>query len=256
MFNDKVVILTGASAGIGATCATRFATLNAKLALVGRNVDNLNNTAVKCEEISGSKPLTIRADISVEEDVSRIIEETIACYGRIDVLVNNAGFLIMAGYQSDASNLDKLMATNVRGTYLLTQKAIPYLIENKGNVVNISSVVSTVPIPNMMLYCMTKAALDMFTKCLAIELAPKGVRVNAVNPGPVNTNLFTRSGFSDAQNDYFIKALGSAIPMKKVPTSEDVAKLITFLASQDAQSITGTCNIIDCGLHLGNPANL
>ncbi|XP_022130218.2 estradiol 17-beta-dehydrogenase 8-like [Pieris rapae] len=252
-FSNKVVLITGASGGIGASCALRFAALNANLALVGRNVENLNNVAGKCKELKGNRPLTIKADISIDDDDQRIITETIDRYGKLDVLVNNAGFLIMSGITGDIKNFDKMVATNIRGTYLLTQKAVPHLLETKGNIVNVSSVVSMKPIPSMMAYSMTKAAMDIFTKCAALELGPNGVRVNMVNPGPVNTNLFTANSLSQDQSEQFLDKLTGLIPLKKIVTSDDVAKLISFLASEDANCITGTSHIIDCGIMLGDP---
>ncbi|XP_045523499.1 glucose 1-dehydrogenase-like [Pieris brassicae] len=253
VFTNKVVLITGASSGIGASCALRFAALNANLALVGRNVKNLNNVAGKCEELKGNRPLTIKADISIDEDVQRIIVDTINRYGKLDVLVNNAGILIMSGITGDIKNFDKMIATNIRGTYLLTQKAVPYLLETKGNIVNVSSVVSMKPVPGMMAYSMTKGAMDIFTKCTALELGPKGVRVNMVNPGPVNTNLFTANSLSPDQKEQFLEKISELLPLKKLVKSDDVAKLISFLASEDANCITGSSHIIDCGVMLGDP---
>ncbi|CAK1555629.1 unnamed protein product [Leptosia nina] len=250
-FSSKVILITGASGGIGASCALRFASLGADLALVGRNSENLENIAGKCEETKGLRPLTIIADVSIDEDVERIVQETIDRYGKIDVLVNNAGFLIMSGLSGDIENFDKMMATNIRGTYLLTQKTVPYLLETKGNIVNISSIVSIKPVPAMLGYSMTKAAMDIFTKCIALELGPKGVRANMVNPGPVDTNLFTANSLTPEQNNQYLSKVSEAIPLRKVSKGEDVAKLVSFLASDDASCITGTNNIIDCGLILG-----
>ncbi|XP_041982342.1 3-oxoacyl-[acyl-carrier-protein] reductase FabG-like [Aricia agestis] len=253
-FEHRVVVITGASSGIGAACTLEFATRAADLALVGRNVENLENVAKQCEDITGKKPLTIIADISIEDDVTRIITDTVDHYGKIDVLVNNAGILILAGVLDDIASFDQMLATNVRGTYLMTQKAIPHLLETKGNIVNISSVLSKQPIPAMMPYCMTKAAIDMLTKCVALDLAPRGVRVNSINPGPVNTNLFTRNGVSEDVNDKMYAGMEAAMPLRKLAKSADVAKLACFLASDDASCITGSCHQIDCGLHLGDPA--
>lgn len=252
-FEDKVVIVTGASSGIGAACALSFAKLSAKLTIVGRNVEKLREVHDKCEEASGKKPLIVVADISKEEDNARIIKETVDFYGKIDVLINNAGMLLMAKLLDDISNYDRISATNVRGTYVLTQLAVPHLTETKGNIVNVSSVVSTVPIPAMVPYCMAKAALDMFTKCAALELASQGVRVNSVNPGPVATNLFKTAGATEDQNKYIYETMRASVPLKKIAMSEDIAKTVVFLASDRASCITGSFHIVDCGLHLGDP---
>lgn len=253
-FTGKVVIITGASAGIGASCAVHFAKLSAKLALVGRNKKNLQSVADQCQQANGTAPLIIIADISVEENIPRIINETVDKYGRLDVLVNNAGIVLMGGVMADINNFDRLIATNVRGPYLLTQQAIPHLVKTKGNIVNVSSIVSTVPMPAMMPYCMTKAALDMFMKCVALELADKGVRVNSVNPGPVGTDLFKTAGFDEHGNKNLFDSMAASMPLKKCARSEDVAKLVVFVASDSAGCITGSRHEIDCGLHLGIPA--
>ncbi|XP_072944859.1 3-oxoacyl-[acyl-carrier-protein] reductase FabG-like [Epargyreus clarus] len=251
-FEQKVVIITGASSGIGEACAQTFAKAGALLSIVGRNVENLDQVAKKCAEY-GNKPLVIKADISVAEDVEKIVKNTVAHYGKIDVLVNNAGMLRIAGLMDDISNFDQMVGTNIRGTYLLSQKAIPHLIESKGNIVTVSSVVSTITEPVIMQYSMTKAALDAFTRCAASELGPKGVRVNAVNPGPVFTNLFVRSGLTDEDYKTKFEEVRTSMRLKKIAEPEDVANLVAFLASDRAKCITGSFHYIDGGLHLGNP---
>ncbi|CAH2043724.1 unnamed protein product, partial [Iphiclides podalirius] len=251
-FTEKVVLITGASSGIGAACAVRFARASAKLSLVGRNKENLEKVAELCETASESHPLTIIGDITSEEDVKRIVTTTIDHYGRIDVLVNNAGITLMASIQDGVEPLDRIMTTNVRGTYLLTHHVIPYLVLTRGNIVNVSSVLSTTPMTCMTPYCMSKAALDCLTKCLALELASKGVRVNAVNPGPVKTNLFTRAGLSSEFSDALFASFSAALPLKKICECEDVAELVTYLGSDKASSITGSCVVMDCGVSLGD----
>lgn len=252
MYHDKVVIITGASSGIGAACALQFAKSSALLCLIGRNTDNLKKIARYCEEINRKKPLIITADIGLNEDVERIIADTVKHFGRIDVLVNNAGVSSMVGTQSKTLAFERVMATNLRGTYLVTNQAIPHLLKTKGNIVNISSVLSNKPLSIMTPYCMTKAAIDMFTKCAALDLGPSGVRVNAVNPGPIKTELFKRSGMSQEDADKMFAIIEATSPLKKVTKSEDVAELVMFLASDKASCITGSCYVIDCGLMLGD----
>ncbi|CAH0589016.1 unnamed protein product [Chrysodeixis includens] len=256
MFHDKVVLITGASSGIGAACALTFAKSSASLALVGRNADNLNKIAKQCEKLNQLQPLVIVADITLEADLERIAEETISKYGKIDVLINNAGVNSISPTISPAEAFDLVMTTNLRGTFLLTSKITPYLAKTKGNIVNLSSILSSKPLPMMTPYCMSKAALDMFTKCTALQLSSKGVRVNAVNPGPVKTELFRRGGMSDADCERMFLGVEMNSPLKKITKGEDVAELVTFLASDRASCINGSCYVIDCGLLLGEACNL
>lgn len=251
-FENKVVLITGASSGIGSACAVKFAKLSASLSLVGRNVDNLKQTKNQCKEISGLKPVTIVADICLDEDIAHIVKETVDRYGKIDVLINNAGVSVMSGIYSEAAAFDRVMATNVRATYLLTNRVLPFLIKTKGNIVNVSSVLSTKPLPIMTPYCMSKAAIDIFTKCLAFELGPQGVRVNAINPGPVKTEFFKRSGMNEDLSIKMFNAIEMKSPLRKITKGDDVAELVTFLASERADCITGCCYVIDCGITLGD----
>ncbi|KAI5642120.1 enoyl-(Acyl carrier protein) reductase domain-containing protein [Phthorimaea operculella] len=253
-FSNKVVIITGASSGIGAALAVKFAKLHAKLSLIGRNKANLKKIAAKCEIVNGFKPLCVIADISKDEDVENIVKETVKNYGRIDVLINNAGVSKLTNIETEISDFDSIMATNVRGTYLLTKMAIPHLIETKGNVVNISSILSSKPVPYLTPYCMSKAALDMFTKCLALEVASRGVRVNSVNPGPVKTEIFKTAGMNDQQTELLFKSLEASAPLKKITSADDVAELVTYVASEKGSCLTGVNYIIDCGSIIGDAA--
>nr|XP_021189158.2 3-oxoacyl-[acyl-carrier-protein] reductase FabG [Helicoverpa armigera] len=256
MFTDKVVLITGASSGIGAACALHFAKCSATLSLVGRNLDNLTKIGTQCEKLSHLKPLLIVADLTSESDIEKIVTETVSKYNKIDILINNAGINCVSGTIASAEAYDRVMTTNLRGTYLLTTQVTPYLVKSKGNIVNISSILSNKPLPIMTPYCMSKAAIDMLTKCTALQLGPKGVRVNAVNPGPVKTELFRRAGMSDADCDRMFVGIEMNSPLKKIIKGEDVAELVMFLASDKASCINGSCYVIDCGLMLGDAGNL
>lgn len=256
MFTDKVVLITGASSGIGAACALTFAKSSATLSLVGRNLDNLTKIGKQCEKLNHLKTLLIVADITSDSDLEKIVEETVSKYGKIDILINNAGINSVSGAHTSAETYDRVMTTNLRGTFLLTTKVIPHLLKTKGNVVNISSILSNKPLPIMTPYCMSKAAIDMFTKCTALQLGPKGIRVNAVNPGPVKTELFRRGGMSDTDCDRMFVGIEINSPLKKITKGEDVAELVMFLASDRASCISGSCYVIDCGLTLGDAGNL
>ncbi|GJQ81181.1 hypothetical protein Trydic_g23352 [Trypoxylus dichotomus] len=255
MFSGKVVLITGASSGIGADVAVRFAEEGAKLALTGRNEKNLEDTANKCREKNNLEPLVIPGDLTVDSDVKNIVDTTIKTYERLDVLVNNAGYLAIAPLASPdiMDYFDKTFDTNVRSVYLLTNLAIPYLIESKGNIVNVSSAASIRAFPLRTGYAMSKAALDHFTRCAALELAPKQVRVNAVNPGTVRTNIHTNSGMSDSQLASHRELAKSIHPVGRIGEVSDVSRAILFLAGEDASFITGECLVVDGGLTVSSP---
>lgn len=166
-FAGKVVIVTGASSGIGAGAAINFSKLGAKVAITGRNEKNLQETASKCE----GEVLSIIGEINDENVRTKIINETIKRFGQIDVLVNNAGIgLDGTILTTTLDRFDNVMATNVRSVFHLTQLAAPHLIKTKGNIVNISSVTAVRAFTNFLVYCMSKAAVDQLTKCVALEL--------------------------------------------------------------------------------------
>lgn len=182
-FTGKTVIVTGASSGIGAQAAREFAKLGANVTLSGRNVENLQEVAKECSA-DGSKTLVIAGDVADLENAKKIIEETIKKFSQIDVLVNNAGVLEVGTIENTSiEQYDRVMNTNVRAIYHLTMLAVPHLIAMQGNIVNISSVNGIRSFPGVLAYNISKAALDQFTRCVALELAPKNVRVNSVNPG-------------------------------------------------------------------------
>lgn len=248
-FLNKVVVITGASSGIGAATAELFSKQSASLVLVGRNETLLREVAEKCEKAKGIKPLIVKAELSIDEDVKKIVETSIDKFGRIDVLVNNAGFGCKAGLRDGIEPYDLIMATNMRAVYLLTSCATPHLVSSKGNVVNVSSVAAFRVIKDLdfLPYCVSKAALDQFTRCAAVELAKDGVRVNSVNPGATRTPFVVASGFTKEQSEEIYKMRDKTMPLKKVVESEEVADLIVFLASNRARSITGSIHVIDNG---------
>ncbi|KAF5888682.1 3-oxoacyl-[acyl-carrier-protein] reductase FabG-like, partial [Clarias magur] len=197
---DKVALITGASSGIGAGTARVFAGLGAQLALNGRDMDNLSKVARECEECGGKKPLLVPGDLTDEDTVKKTVEDTIAHFGRLDVLVNSAGILAMGTIETtDLAQYDKVMNVNVRSVYHLTHLCVPHLIQTKGSIVNVSSVNGQRSFPGVLAYCMSKSAIDQFTRCVALELAPKQVRVNSVGPGVIITEVHKRAGLNEEQ---------------------------------------------------------
>lgn len=252
-FSRKVFIITGASSGIGAATATYLAECNANVVIVGRNLENLKKTADACEKVNSKiSCLQIQADVTV--DSQKIIDETIEKFGRIDTLVNNAGILESGSIlTSDVEQFDSIMATNLRSVFILTKLATPYLIKLKGNIVNVSSVAGLRSFPNALNYCISKAALDQFTKCTALDLAPMNVRVNSVNPGVIVTDIHKRSGMDDQTYKEYLERSKETHAMGRVGQPLEVATAIAFLASDMASFTTGACLPIDGGKHLMCP---
>lgn len=247
-FNNKVILITGASSGIGAATAIYLSKLSAKLVLVGRKEANLNRIALYCEKSKGIKPLAILADVTDDVDAERIINETLEHFGNLDVLINNAGIIGMGGIKNSTMEIyDKVMSTNMRAVYQLSMLATPHLIKTKGCIVNISCISSTKPSTMALAYNISKAALDHFTKCVALELAADGVRVNSVNPGFVKTNLLKSIGLTDDQLELFVKNVVGNMPLKKQVEGDEIASLIAYLASDKANSITGSSYVLDGG---------
>lgn len=252
MFSGKVVIITGASSGIGAATAIEFSKLNANLVLTGRNKENLEFVSEQCSKISPDQlvPLIIIADMNKETDIENIIKSTVNKFQKIDVLVNNAGILESGSIENTSlEQYDRVMNTNVRGPYHLTMLAAPHLIETKGNIVNVSSVTGLRAFPNVLAYCMSKSSLDQFTKCVALELASKGVRVNAVNPGVITTGIHMKSSMNEEQYAEFIKKCADTHALRRAGEPLEVATVICFLAGDGASNITGATLPVDGGRH-------
>lgn len=253
-FKGKVILITGASSGIGAVTAEHFARLGASLALVGRNVSNLNKVADTCKALLPTvNPLEIIADVTT--DAERIILETIKAFGHLDVLVNNAGCGAPSTIQqSSLEQYDSIMNTNVRAVYHLTMFAVPELIKTKGNIVNVSSLAGIRSIPTHLIYSMSKGALDQFTKCISLELAPKGVRVNSVNPAVIETSFHCTNGMTFEDYSNFLERCKLTHPLGRAGQPHEVATAITFLANDlSASFITGTLLPIDGGRSITCP---
>ncbi|CAG9819226.1 unnamed protein product [Phaedon cochleariae] len=247
-FAGKVILITGASSGIGAATAKHLASLGATLALAGRNLDNLKQVASDCS--TKSIPLLLTGELTNEKDTKAILDKTIEHFGQLDVLVNNAGVLESGSIENtNLEQYDRMMNTNVRSLYHLTMLAVPHLIKTQGNIVNVSSVNGTRAFPGVLAYCMSKAAVDQFTRCVALELAAKQVRVNCVNPGVTVTNLHKRGGMNMEQYEAFIKRSQETHALGRPGRPEEVAQTIVFLASNDASYITGATVPVDGGRH-------
>jgi NAD(P)-dependent dehydrogenase (short-subunit alcohol dehydrogenase family) len=241
----KVAIVTGASSGIGRATAALLAKNGAKVIAVGRNEKELGTLSRSATDGSIRAQL---ADVTEMSHLERIVSEAVGNFGRIDVLVNSAGMIRNGTIENTTlDDWDRMMNLNLRSIFVLMQKCIPHLAETKGNIVNVSSVAGTRAFPNVLSYCVSKAATDQLTRCSALELAPKGIRVNAVSPGVVVTNLHKRGGMDESGYQNFLEHSQETHPMGRVGDPEEVAELIYYLASEKASWITGVTYAIDGG---------
>jgi NAD(P)-dependent dehydrogenase (short-subunit alcohol dehydrogenase family) len=246
-FNQKVVVVTGATSGIGNATVNRFLAAKASLVAVGRDEKKLRQMDAAIGS-KGGRALTVSADLTSDSAPNEIVSRAVERFGGIDVLVNAAGH-ISTGTVEDTSITawDTMMDINVRAPFRLIQAASPHLIERRGNIVNVSSVTGLRAFPGVLAYCVSKAALDQLTRCASLELAAKGVRVNAVNPGVVITEIHKRGGMNAEQYAAFLERSKQTHPMGRVGEATEVAELICFLASERAGWITGATYSIDGG---------
>ncbi len=246
-FNGKVALVTGATSGIGRATALRFAEAGARVALVARDREAL--TAVAAEiKAWDTEALEISADVTVEREAARAVGETIERFKRLDVLVNAAGGLSSGTIETTSlESWDEMMNVNLRAVFHLMQLATPHLAEHRGSIVNVSSVTGLRAFPGVLAYCVSKAGVDQLTRCAALELAAQGVRVNAVNPGVVRTEIHRRGGMSEEDYAGFLEHSQQTHPLGRVGEAREVAELILYLASERAAWITGVTYSIDGG---------
>ena len=247
IFAGKVAVVTGATSGIGHACAVGFANEGANIVCVGRKEEALQEVSQELRN-AGVEALPVRADLSVDDEADRVVEEALKVFGGVDVLVNAAGFLSTGTIENTSiDSWDMMMNVNVRAVFRLMQKALPSLIDRCGNIVNVSSVTGLRSFPGVLAYCVSKSAVDQLTRCAALELAAKGVRVNAVNPGVVVTEIHKRGGMNDDAYAAFLEHSKTTHPLGRTGRPEEIAALVMFLASEEASWITGATYSIDGG---------
>ncbi|HWY84788.1 MAG TPA: glucose 1-dehydrogenase [Roseiarcus sp.] len=232
----KVAVVTGASKGIGAAIAQTFGKAGAAVAVnyasSKADADRVVGEIVK----AGGKAVAIQADVARRDDVKRLFEETKAKLGRPNILVNNAGVYRFTPLESvTEQDFHSHFDTNVLGAILAIQEAVKAFDGAGGSVINLSTIASTNPSPNSLLYSASKSAIDTITRELALELAGKGIRVNAIAPGMTETEGFAAAGLSAES----AKALGFSLPMGRLGKPEDIAQVALFLASDQSAWVTG-----------------
>ena len=242
-----VAMITGATSGIGRAVAKRFAAAAAHVVIIGRDQSVLEKVEQEIESAGGTS-MSLSVDVTIDDDVRNAFASAISETSRLDVLVNAAGHISSGTIENTTlSAWDSMMNVNLRSVFSLMQMATPHLIQTKGNIVNISSVTGLRSFPGVLAYCVSKAGVDQLTRCAALELAPKGVRVNAVNPGVVVTEIHKRGGMNEENYEKFLEHSKTTHPLGRVGNADEIAELVFYLASEKASWITGATYQIDGG---------
>ena len=230
--NEKVILVTGASRGIGATIAQKLALAGAKVIVNYAGGKEAAEQVVAEIKQQRGDAIALQADVSKSDDVKKLFDDAIAHYGRIDVLVNNAGIMITKLIKDTTDeDFTRQFDINVKGTFNTMREAATRLADN-GTVINFSTSVNRIMLPSYATYVATKAAVEQLTRVFSKEVGSRGINVNSVSPGPTNTELFTKGKPKEV-----IDRLASLSAFNRIGEPEDIAKIVVFLASDDAKWI-------------------
>jgi NAD(P)-dependent dehydrogenase (short-subunit alcohol dehydrogenase family) len=246
----QIAVITGASSGIGRASAARFGRDGAAVLAVGRKASALAEVVQEVER-AGGRCVACEADVTAADAPDAIVAQAVREFGGLTTLVNAAGIIATGTVENTPDPAwDEMLDINLRAPFRLMRAATPHLVASRGSIVNVSSVTGLRAFPGVLAYCVSKAGLDQLTRCAALELAPQGVRINAVNPGVTVTNLHRRSGVNEENYAAFLERSKQTHPLGRAGTPEEIADLIAFLASEQAGWITGETISIDGGRHL------
>jgi len=241
----KVAIVTGATKGIGVAVAQEYAKEGAQVVLAGRTADLGEGVAEGIRQ-AGGDALFVTADVSQRADVERLIRAAVDRYGTIDIVVNNAGVNHSANFfDITDEDWDWVMSVDLKGAFMLSQSAARVMVAQgkPGAIINVSSVMAVLALADQVPYCAAKGAVNQMTKAMALSLIPKGIRVNAVGPGPVMTELMQRVVDNEAKH----AVLMDRLPIGYIASCEEIARVCVFLASDDSSYIIGQCIYPDGG---------
>jgi glucose 1-dehydrogenase len=241
---DQVAIVTGAASGIGRACAQLFAKEGAAVVVADIDAEKAREV-VEAIEAEGGRAKLVKTDVGDARQAQRLVDQTIEAFGRLDILINNAGIIKTADFlEISEADFDAVLRVNLKGVFLVGQAAARAMVRHgKGAIVNMSSANAVVAIPNQVPYVTSKGAVNQLTKVMALALADKGIRVNAIGPGSILTDLLKVVMDDEAAR----KKILSRTPMGRCGDPLEVAKVALFLASDDASYITGQCIYPDGG---------
>ena len=241
---DKVAVITGGNSGIGLATAQELKARGAKVAITGRSAESLQEATSQL----GGETLSFQGDVTDLSHLETVFSETANKLGKVDILFINAGIAKFAPLEGVTPDFfDQMMDINFKGAYFTVQKALPHLNEGASVVLN-TSINAHIGMPNSSVYAASKAALISLVRTLSAELISKGIRVNAVSPGPISTPLFGRMGMSEEQMEGMAASIQQQVPLGRFGNPDEIAKTVAFLASPDSSFIVGSEIIADGGM--------
>lgn len=248
-FKGKIAVVTGAASGIGRATAAAFAEHGASVALIDHNAAGVQKAASEIQQ-SGAQALALVADVGIEKEVAAAFQQVAAAFNRIDILINNAGVELYKDFlQFESPEWDRQLAVNLNSVYFCSKQAIPFMIRaGEGSIVNLSSVQALATTGQVSPYAAAKGAILSLTRDMAREFGKHKIRVNAICPGCIHTSMMDRTLDTMPNAAAVVRRMAQAIPLQRLGTAEDIAKIALFLASSYADYVSGASLVVDGGL--------